>query len=212
MLSPELEERFRCVYAAIGEVYSREPDEFVQVGQIPAERGLQVVRITFDGGRSQAQLKNDALQAVAHVANLHDHLRAFARKRKRDPDEVDAVIRGSKGLSVPMDLNNAEKHGEEKRGTGRWSGLWPRLGEVTKALRFMGGGTPPSFSIAITPGERTYSNPQVQGNAASVLVADVLDENGKKIGDGDLVGMVEAGLAAYEQMLVTWGVSLPPRT
>lgn len=212
MLSRELEERFRRVYAAIGEVYSRKPDQFVRVHEIPAERGMKVVRVTFVGDRSQEQLKNDALEAVAAVANLYDHLRSFARKRGRDLDEVDRVIRNSRELSVLMDLNNAEKHGEETRGPGRWSGLRPRLGEVTKALRFMGGSTPPSFSITIDPGQRKYWNPQVQGEAASVIVADVIDEKGKKIGDGDLVGIIETGLIAYEQMLTTWGVSLPPRT
>jgi len=211
MLSPELEERFRRVYAAVGEIYSREPDEYVRVDEIPAAPGFQVARIRFDGGRSQAQLKNDAIHAVAALANLRDHLRRLARERGRDPDEVDTTIKSSLDLKVLMDLYNAEKHGSETRGPGRWSGLRPRLGEVTKALRFAGGATPPSFSITMIPGQRTYSNPQVQGDAASVIVADVIDENGNKIGGGDLVSMVEAGLTAYEQMLATWGVSLPPR-
>jgi hypothetical protein len=212
MLSPELEERFRRVYAAVGEAYSREPDQYVRVGEIPAARGFQIARIRFDGGRSRAQLKNDAIHAVAAVANLRDHLRRFARERGRDPDEVDATIKASPDLAVLMDLYDFEKHGEEKRGPRRWSGLLPRLGDVTKALRFMGGGAPPSFSITMIPGQRIYSNPQVQGDAASVISADVVDEKGKKIGGGDLVSMVESGLGAYEQMLTTWGVSLPPRT
>lgn len=213
-LPPELEERFRRVYAAIGETSSREPERYVRVGGFPATflaGAGTIARITFDGGRSKVQLKNDAIEAVAAVANLKDHLKALARKQGQDPEQVEHLVNCSRELAVLVDLNNAEKHGVSSRDKGK-SGLLPRLGEVTRALRFTGDGSPThSFSITLTPGAGTFSNPRAQGNASSVIVADVLDEEGKKIGDGDLVGMIEAGLAAFEALLSSWGFALPPR-
>lgn len=210
MLPPELEERFRRVYAAVGETFSRNPDDYVRVTE--QKVGTQTTAtITFDGGRSKEQLKNDAMFAVASVANLKDHLRSFAKKAGKNPDDVDTTIKGSLDLAVLVDLNNAEKHGEGSRGPGRWSGLRPKLAEVRAALRFTGSPTPPSFTITLIPGARAYSNPQVEGGAAAVISTDVVDENGKKVAGGDLTGMVEAGLKAFEQMLAAWGVSLPPR-
>lgn len=211
MLPLELEERFRRVYAAIGEAFSRNPDDYVRVTE--QRVGNQIAaRITFDGGRSKEQLKNDAIFAVASVANLKDHLRCFAKKAGKNPDDVDATIEGSLDLAVLLDLNDSEKHGDGGRGPGKWSALRPRISGVTKALRFTGGTTPPSFKITLIPGERKfYSDPQVEGETAAVISADVVDENGNKIGDGDLIRMIEAGLKAFEQMLTMWGVSLPSR-
>lgn len=58
MLPPDLEERFRRLYAAIGETFSRDPDDYVRVTERKVGK-LTTHRVTFDGGRSPEQLKND---------------------------------------------------------------------------------------------------------------------------------------------------------
>ncbi len=145
---------------------------------------------------------------MAAVANLKDHLKEFARNHGRDAEEVETAIEGSTPLKILIDLHNSEKHGEWNPRKGR-SGLHPRLAEVTRAVRFRGDGKTAvhSLRIPLRPGEPARAS----GNVASVIVADVLDENGQKIGDGDFVGMIAAALADWERLLSSWGVTLPKK-
>jgi hypothetical protein len=191
----DLTQRLERVYAAIGETMTREPEKL----QPSITREPGVIRISFDGGLSPAQLENAAMQAVFHVAHLRDHLRGWAKAHNHKPSLVDDAVDQSLALKVVLDLANRDKHGGSPR-NGGFSGLFPKLTDVRRCVRLTGGSEPPAIDFPLSASGK-YT-PGIHGDAAAIISGDVLDKNGKQI--GDLNQFLLEGLSVFERLLESW--------
>jgi len=184
-------ERIQRIYAALDEVITRDPAQFGATST-PRPWGLSV---DFSGGLSPAQLQNRAMQVVYLVAHLPDHLRAWAKHRGLDPNQIDNAVSSSEELKILIDLSDADKHGGERRDRGR-SGLGPRLRGVARALR-LEGGSPASITVTVRGSGAELT--EVESNFAAEISGEVVDAAGTHI--GDLMQLVTTGLSTLESLL-----------
>jgi hypothetical protein len=185
----DLDQRLERLYASVGATLERRSERFgVEVKGRPG-----AVCISFRGGQTDAQLENAAMQAIFHVAHLRDHLRRWAKAQGLAPELVDVAVEKSNPLKILIDLANTDKHGPAR--DGGLTKVSPRLSGLTRALRLGGGSIPPVLEIPLGGGGKVTS----VGNTAAVITGDVLDRDGKRI--GELQELLQAGVAEWEGLL-----------
>ncbi len=204
MLTPDIELRLRRAYAAIEETVETDPAKFkpnVERFQTPDGSGI---RVNFRGNYAPAQLENIAAQTVYNVAHFADQLKRWGKAHGHDPGAVDEIRRGSLALKVITDLSNTDKHGPPR--DGGFSGLRPRLSDLTRALRLTAGTSSPEASFRLTPS----GSVELQGDASAVIDARVIDGKGNFI--DDLSNLVRESLRCLESLLERWNLGGPPPT
>ena len=104
-------------------------------------------------------------------------------------------------LKIVADLCNADKHGYPP--DKPWTDLVPRLGEVTRPLQITAkpGAGWFMYTVGADGRPRTFG----EGEAKVVLLADVLDKDGNRI--GDLVEIAEQAVTDWEKLLVELGIA-----
>jgi hypothetical protein len=154
----------------------------------------------FKAGATEADLANWLHQAIGLVAGLRDHLKRWAKTNGKSQSDVESFFDGSPSLCILIDLWNLEKHGG--KGRKSLSGHSPELRNIMRVLQMKAdAGVPkPVFSIALS-GQVT-----VTSGTSFVVVADVVDEHGTKIGEANKI--IEQGLTEIERLLSNLGVSL----
>jgi hypothetical protein len=195
-----IRERLDRIYAALGETFTQDHSKFGAL-VTPQPWG---VRVTFDGGLSQAQLVNAAMQAVFHVAHLRDHLKRWACEHGCSPDDLETAMASSLALRVIVDLADRDKHGGSPRNRG-YSGRDPRLTHVARGIRSTGGTALPIVRFAIGPSDVTA--PEFAADAAAVISGPVFDFAGERI--GDLNDLLTEALRVLEDVLARWQAQGP---
>jgi hypothetical protein len=192
--------RLQRIHAAIGETVETDISKFpATVGK--SER-LILMSQDFRGGLSDERLTNLAVSLIHNVFNLRDHLVKWARAHGgRDQGGWD-FFKGSMPLKIIADLSNVEKHGYPLERPS-WSGLDPKLGEVTRPLSLTA--SPGAGWFVFTVGKGGEPTTIGKGEAKVVLRADVLDGNDNRI--GDLVEIAENAVADWERLLAELGVA-----
>jgi hypothetical protein len=123
-MSGTIQERISRLYAAMGAIEESRPTN-VRARVYRSEKGVIVVQ-DFRGGKSDAQLMNDATMLIYSVANLDTHLKHWAEKNGVGKAKIDHVFSGSQELKIIKDLSNNDRHPYPPRNGGH-SGLSPRL-------------------------------------------------------------------------------------
>jgi hypothetical protein len=192
--------RMRRVYAALDSL-----EEF-DIGQLKA----QVVDSPtffgifqdFTGGLTPEQLANFIQSAIYNVAHLRDVLKRFAKRNEKRAADVEDAVKASEGLRIVVDLSNLDKHDEPR--TGR-SGKSPRLININRVLRLV---AQPGSGVGLTLNPDGTPRILGSGTASAVIVADVIDAEGTKL--GELGEFLDLALAAWEALLHKWGIDHAP--
>ena len=192
--------RVRRVYAAIDAL-----DEFdmsLLKAQVTEIENRVAIYQDFTGGLTQAQLENLVQSAIYNVAHLRDPLKAFATLTGRREVDVRDTLQASEALRVVVDLANLDKHHEPKFGH---SGRSPRLANINRVLRLV---AEPGKGVGLTLNRDGTPRIVGGGSAKAVIVADVLDASGAKM--GGLGDFLDAAVTAWESLLEGWGVVVMP--
>ncbi len=72
----------------------------------------------FSGNATSEGLENDTYMLIHNIANIHEHLKAWAAKNGQDKKEVDRIFEKSMALKIVKDLSNNDKHGYPDRRGG----------------------------------------------------------------------------------------------
>ena len=198
----ELAIRLKRIYTALGEGVETDPSNFpARVGRTP---NVVFMFQDFRGGLTTEQMMNLTYSLVHQVFNLRDHLKRWAEANGKSPARVSDFFRASNPLKIMADLSNAEKHGlpfSPKHPP--WSGHELTLGEINRVMRIAAkpGTGWTGFFVDPSGKPRTFG----QEEQKVVLTADVLDSNGKRI--GDLFEIAEQAISDWEQLLAEFGIA-----
>jgi len=198
MSKDELVERLHRIYAAVNETVEGDLAKFPPK-VISDEKGFLIYQ-DFLGGLSNPQISNLAYGLAHNIANLHDHLKRWARRNGHDPKRVDHAFENSEDLKVLKDLSNNDKHGYPPR--GGHSGKSPQLVDLSRIFRASTQAKPGSF-VGIT---LTSSGPKQIGDGTSLVIitGKIVDGNGAVVGDFRDVCL--KAIAAWELELKALGV------
>jgi hypothetical protein len=158
----------------------------------------------FSGGKSSAQLENDAHSLIQNLASLRDHIRQWARRTGRDKGKVEEAFRKSRALQIIQDLFDWDKHAGPPR-DGGCSDPSPTLSNVSRVLRLQ---TQPKAGSRVTMTLGAGGIPRIGGDglAAAVVTGEVVDKDGKYF--GDLFELALQAVQAWEDLLAEYGVDL----
>jgi len=209
MTEDEIRARLVRVFAALDDKSSFKPED-VKVEVRAVEDGL-VFEHDFRSGRSQANLDTDAASIINEIMGLCDRTKAWLKKRGDDPKKVDDFIKSELAVALVHDLANADKHGQS--GRSPISGHKPKLVKVSRATTLKydpSTGTYAETGQYIGPTLDTWTG-QIVGSGTStnletVLVSDIEDEHGNKI--GELQKVLPDAAHRWEQFLVSEGLVL----
>jgi hypothetical protein len=158
------------------------------------------MRHDFRGGLSDPQVQNLAWQIIRSIADLKDHLRAWAAANGKSND-VDQAVRGSQELAIIMDLANHDKHGGHDRQGGQWSGTSPELKNIRRGLRITTGAAPGAMAgMQILPNGdiRTF------GDSALTVLGEVELRDGRKL---EIGYVQQRAIEAWEDLFGRFGLA-----
>ena len=202
MPSDELTLRIQRIYEAIDAVV--ETDMSKLKPKIIKDGKRIGVYQDFTGGRSDAEVENNAHILIYNVANLKDHLRKWADNNGKDKGKVNAAFRSSQALKIIKDLSNNDRHGYDpsKKGNSRKS---PRIEKISTVMQMT---TKSEKGSVMSLKLDQQGRPVItgSGNAKVIITGDILDRNGNKI--GDLYNTVLEGVEVWEGVLGDFGVTI----
>lgn len=157
----------------------------------------------FSGGKTTEQLEIDANTIIGEFMGLRDRVKDWLKGKNRSVETVDNFMKSQKSVSLLHDLGNADKHGQLTRTT--FSGARPTLRGVHRAGKFT---TLPKkgSSVGMTMGFDGSQQLLGDGSANVVLMGEVVDEKGTKLGELD--ELFDDALPRWEQFLEVQGLSL----
>ena len=166
-------------------------------------------KLDFGQGQTPARLSNTASLLVSNIASLKDHLKVWCRKNSKE-FKGEQLINSNRSVALVHDLWNIDKHVELDKPPR--SGTRPKLQNLNQNLQ-LSAGTEANSSVMFQWDPRTgkmESRVTGDGKAALVIDADVIDENGNKL--GTFAALCEAAATEWENALKAAGVPVPPRT
>jgi hypothetical protein len=158
----------------------------------------------FSGGRSNAQIENNAHILIYNVANLKEHLRRWADNSGKDKAKVNAAFRGSQALRIVKDLSNNDRHGYDPTKKGN-SGISPRIDKINTIMQMTTRPEKGSF-IGLTLNRQGRPKIIGDGSAKVIITGDILDRNGNKV--GDLHETLLKAINDWEIVLAEFGVNI----
>jgi hypothetical protein len=201
----DIADRIRRLYTAVGESVEHDLSTLrPEVGREMQPEGEYVVYShDFGGGLTDEQLHNKVTSIILHVTHLRDHLRKWAKKHRKNPKAVDAVVNRSAALKIVIDLADREKHGGDRRDGGK-SGRSPRIVDLCRPLRINQSAPETGVEITLGPMAQLDVHSIGGGSVSLAITADVVDDRGSVIGKLDAV--LENALRAWETLLSEWGL------
>jgi hypothetical protein len=156
----------------------------------------------FRAGLSDPQIQNLAWQIVRSIADLKDHIRAWAVANKKAKEDVDRALHGSQELAIIMDLANYDKHGGHDRQGGQWSGTWPELKNVRRGLRITTAAAPGAMA-----GIQLLPNGDIQtfGDTAITVLGEIEIQDGRKL---DFGYVQQRAIETWEDLLRRFGLTI----
>ncbi len=161
----------------------------------------------FSGDLSEEDFWNLAYSLIHLIAHLEGHLQKWAAHNGKDKSLVDGTLKASFELRVIKDLSNNEKHGYPPR-NGDHSGRMPKLVNPGRILRLTTG-TGKGSSVAMTLGADGRPVIHGTGSGEAILSGDVVDGNGKIIGDLDQIA--NKAIDDWGSLLLKYGLQTKPR-
>jgi len=132
MIKDELTNRIKRIYTAVDAVVetdiSKLKPKIIKHGK---RTGFYQ---DWTGGRSNAEIENNAHILIHNVASLKDHLKKWAKNNGKDKNKVDDAFNNSQVLRIIQDLWNNDKHGYPPR-DGGYSGMSPRVDKINTIMR-----------------------------------------------------------------------------
>lgn len=159
----------------------------------------------FSEGKSRAELANTASLLVANIARLKDHLKVWCEKNDKR-FTGDNLINSNRDVAIVHDLWNTDKHAELDRPPR--SGIHPRLEDLRQEMQ-LSTGSEEGSSVALEWNPRTGEMEKKVtggGKAALVITADVVDDDGQKV--GTLKEICERAAREWEAALTEAGVPI----
>jgi len=200
MLSDELILRIQRIYEAINAVVETDMSK-LKPKIIKDDKRIGFYQ-DFTGGRSGAEIENNAHILIYNVANLKDHLRKWADNNGKDKAKVNAAFRSSQALKIIKDLSNNDRHGYDpsKKGNSRKS---PRIDNINTIMRMTTKPEKGSFT-GLTLNRQGVPKIIGDGSAKVIITGDILDRDGNKI--GDLYETLLKAISDWEKVLREFGV------
>ena len=203
-----LDAKVRQMHEALGNLRNADLSRLKAEGiDIP---GLGFYRkLDFGQGQTPARLSNTASLLVSNIASLKDHLKVWCRKNSKE-FKGEQLINSNRSVALVHDLWNIDKHVELDKPPR--SGTRPKLQNLSQNLQ-LSTGTEANSSVMFQWDPRTgkmESRVTGDGKAALVIDADVIDEDGNKI--GMFATLCEAAATEWENALKAADVPVPART
>jgi len=201
-----LDRKIRQMHLALGDLEKSDLSQLKST--VVEDKGGFYRELDFNQGQSDAQLANTAYLLISNIASLKDHLKAWCKKHGTN-FEGDKLINGNVDVATIHDLWNIDKHAELNRAPR--SGRIPRLENLRQDLKLSTGTSANSSALFMMDPRTGKMISQTTGSAKITLSinADVIDENGDRI--GDFAKMCEDATGAWEETLLAAGVPIPPR-
>jgi len=201
-MSDELLARLARINAALDATVERDLTEF-RATETVDERGFRLSQ-DFLRDSTPAQLANDAASVFDNIAKIKNHMIGWCNRNGHDRARIDALIKRCVDLQICLDLADLDKHGGRPV---KHTGLKLTLSAITRALRLIPSaerGTPLAAKLSA-------KGTQIMGDGVAdvIMVADITDTDGNKI--GDLRKTCMGALDCIEEELRDWGFSLPQR-
>jgi hypothetical protein len=200
-LSAELVEKIRRIYFAFAQVRD---GNVLQVQ--PQYQKLPVGfawMIDFNQGKSDAELRDRALNVVANIASIKDHLKNYcASKNKIFGGDV--LINTDLNVGVIHDLWNVDKHGQL---TQSRSGKFPKVRDLRQSMRLKTGteaGSGVMFQMDLNGNTRIDAGKG--GSAETIIDGEVVDKNNNRI--GGFQEICERAVEAWEKELSAAGIPI----
>jgi hypothetical protein len=202
MPTATIEQKLAQLYAALGEMLVTEKLSSIK----PTTKRVgneYITSIDFTKGTDEATAANRVSLLLNNIACLKDHLKSWCKKNGK-PFTGDQLINSNRDVAIIYDLWNVDKHAELNRPSRSRSGLSPRFQEPPcTGLTFKGGGP-----MMVTMGMFEGGIIQTAGEASLRIAASVVDENGKGLGDLEIIAL--RAVAAWEAEFVKAGMKLTP--
>ena len=202
-MDAKLLERVRRIYSAIGAVEERDPKKLKAT--VIETKMIRGVFQDFRGGLTDEEMSNYAHMLIHNIANLRDHLRGWAAHHGKDKARVDDTIKASIALQIIADLSNNDKHPYPPRDGGH-SRRSPRLVEIRRVMQLKTQAKKGS-TVGMTLGPGGVPRLLGDGTAKAVITGDVLDKDGKPM--GDLYDTACKAVEAWEGLLGDFGIGPP---
>ena len=187
--------RLERIYDAVGKTVVEGLGEIVVKSR--NTESLQTVEIRAFADKSNAELENRTHQVNHLIASFHDHLRGWAKRHGRNPNDVSAAADASVEMKVVRDLDDNEKHGGKPRDGGR-SKSSPRI-ECLETPTRLTSSEGRSVRLIFTPeGLKQVGT----GTVGAVITGRVVGGSGKLIGKLDEIQ--KAALSVWEKLLADW--------
>ena len=200
MPTATIEQKLAQLYAALGEMLVTEKLSSIK----PTTKRVgneYITSIDFTKGTDEATAANRVSLLLNNIACLKDHLKSWCKKNGK-PFTGDQLIDSNRDAAIIHDLWNVDKHAELNHPSR--SGLSPRFQEPPcTGLTFKGGGP-----MMVTMGMFEGGIIQTAGEASLRITANVVDENGKGLGDLETIAL--RAVAAWEAEFVKAGMKLTP--
>jgi hypothetical protein len=203
MPSDELTLKIKRIYKAVDAVIETDVDK-LKPRIIKDGKKIEVYQ-DFSGGRSSAEIENIASILIYNVANLKDHIRNWADNNGKDKARVNAAFRSSPELKIVKDLSNNDRHGYDPTHRSN-SGMSPRIDKINTIMKMITKpekGSVVGYTINRQGAQKVIGN----GNAKVIITGDILDRDGKKI--GDLYKTLLKAINNWEEVLREFGVQIP---
>lgn len=184
----DLSSRLERIYTSLNERYDYNIDTNIKSEIITNGRYSKIH--THFGNKNFAELSNTIFGAIGAIADLKDHL-----VNKTSKKSVEDMINMSIELSLILDLNNKDKHGDPLTRTNR-SGKNPNLANLCQGLS--PAGRSKTFFTMTYDGQNINPGPRA-GEFRIVTSADVVDQEGNVIMTLDK--MLYGGIAEIEKFL-----------
>jgi hypothetical protein len=157
----------------------------------------------WTGELSQAQISNLAISLIDNIAKIQDHLKKWAKHNNKDVSLIDTIYNNSQPLLIIQDLANNDKHGYPPR-DGGLSKMSPRVVEFHRILKMT---TLPKKGSMVGFTLAKDGSPIVFGSGSAIVIidADIIDNNGKKIGDFNAIS--SEALIKLEELLYKLGIT-----
>lgn len=158
----------------------------------------------WNGNLSEANIANIAYSMIYNIAHFNAPLKKWAKQNYQDKTKVDDMFNSSIALRIIMDLSNYDKHAYPLRDGGH-SGKSPRIGIFRRVMKMT---TKPEkgSSVALTFNSQGVPKVLGEGSAKVIVTGDILDKNGKVIGDLHQIAL--EAVNAWENVISAFGVNL----
>jgi hypothetical protein len=201
MTQDELLNRLHRIYASVK--VTAEFNMTKLPSKIICSREVVGIYQNFTGELSDSDIANAAQSVIHNIASLQDHLKKWAADNGKHKTKVDDTFAQSLDLQIIKDLWVNDKHGYHPRKEDGWSHKLPKLQNIHRQMRLTTQNKAGSF-VTMVIGSGGVPNIVGDGSACAVITGDVVDKDGKPL--GDLFDIEQRAVEVWESLLQDYGV------